>query len=257
MEERSVQGTATGSQPSHGARPYRFVARSLFVSRPVRFERRRHDHIRYALHDRLGPALANLVLRIGLLEEVAGTTGCSKAELSSLKLEAAALVEELGRIVHGELPKPLELGDVVGAMREACHRAVRPGLRIDFTVSGTPCLLPCEVAELLYRGVLEGTANVVRHARAERCSVRLTFAGSFVSLDIRDNGQGVRARDPVSNQGLGLVSLSNSARLLGGAASLESLPTRGARLMVRLPLGGRARRPGGRVTMARATHAKQ
>lgn len=257
MEERSAKRTVVGLQPLHGAGLRRPARRPRFIRGPVRFERRRHDQIRYALHDRLGPALANLELRIGLMEEAAGSTGPSKADITSLRLEVASLVEELRRIVHGELPKPLERGDVVSAMRDACGRAARPGLSIEFTVHGAPWPLPCEAAELLYRAVLEGTANVVRHAHADRCSVSLTYAGSVVSVEVSDNGRGAQAGDPVSRGGLGLASLSSSARHLGGAASLENLPTRGARLVVRLPVGGRTRRPVRRTPPTRSTYPKR
>lgn len=251
MAESGSKGTLLIPEPPTEARA------SKFATRPMRFDRRRHDRIRFALHDRLGPALANLELRMSLLEEAAGTTGCSKEEVTSLRLEVTALVEELRRIVHGELPKPLELGDLAGAMREACRRTSRPGLDIDFTVSGAPFPLPWDVAELLYRAVLEGTANVARHARARRCLVKLSYSGSFVSLEVRDNGQGADGSTRTTSTGLGLTSLASSARRLGGAANLESLPRRGARLVVRLPLGRHARRPVTRAPATRARYSKR
>lgn len=233
MEDRGSQGAPEVLEPSSEA-PADGIAR-----KPYRFERRKPDDIRFALHDRLGPALANLELRLGLLEEDAASGGFTQQQVASLKREVAGLVEELGRIVHEQLPKPLELGGLVKAMREACRRAERPGLLVDFTVTGTPVLLARDAAELLYRAVLEGTANVTRHAHARRCLVRLTFATTYVALEVRDNGRGSRPTDPnspASQGGLGLTSLWRAARRLRGSVRLESLPVRGTRLVVRLPL---------------------
>ncbi|MFA5595751.1 MAG: ATP-binding protein [Trueperaceae bacterium] len=240
MEAHDSQGTPEVLGPSSEA-PARNHA-----PKPYRFERRRPDSIRFALHDRLGPALANLELRLGLLEEHAGEHGFSQEQVTSLKQEVAGLVEELGRIVNEQLPKPLELGGLVRAMREACRRAERPGTLIDFTVSGTPVLLPRETAELLYRAVLEGTANVARHAHARRCLVKLTFSATHVALEVRDNGRGSPPADPASpaaHVGLGLTSLWRAARRLHGSVRLESLPVRGTRLVARLPLDASTPRP--------------
>lgn len=233
MEERGSKETSHVSEPAEEATALDFAPK------PLRFERRRPDPLRFALHDRLGPALANLELRLELLEERADEHGFTQQHLTSLKREVAGLVEELGRIVHEQLPKPLELGGLIRAMREACRRVERPGLLVDFTVSGTPVLLRREAAELLYRAVLEGTTNVARHAHARRCLVRLQFARPSVSLEVRDNGRGSPPTDPAaapSAGGIGLTSLWRAARRLGGSVRLESLPVRGTRLLVRLPL---------------------
>src|SRR5690606_20480778 len=171
-----------------------------------------------------------------LLEESSGLQGFTHEQISSLRREVAGLVDELARIVHDQLPRPLELGGLINVISEACRRAERPGLLIDFTVSGTPILLPREGAELLYRAALEGTTNVARHAHARRCIVRLTYGSRLVSLEVRDNGRGAGADMASTTGGIGLTSLWRAARRLGGSVRLESLRLGGARLIVRLPL---------------------
>lgn len=235
MEETGSRGPRIGPEA-----PDESPGDSLY-RRPVRFERRRPDPIRSALHDRLGPALANLELRLGLLEESAGAQEFGQEQIASLRREVAGLVDELGRIVHDQLPRPLELGGLINAIREACRRAERPGLLIDFTVFGTPVLLPREGAELLYRAALEGTSNVARHAHARRCIVRLTYSSRTVSLEVRDNGRGAAAEAAMTTGGIGLTSLWRAARRLGGSVRLESLRLGGARLVVKLPLDRLAR----------------
>lgn len=207
-------------------------------SRPVRVDRRRADTLRNALHDRLGPRLANLHVRLELLEEASG--GAPRKQIAKLRREVASLIQELSRIVHDEPPEPLERKGLVAAVRAACRAAERPGLRVDFTVAGVPQEPPTKVAELIYRAVLEGTANVARHAVASRCLVRLTFTSSHVTLEIRDNGKASLTSMgglALGSGGLGLASLWREAHRLGGVAQLHSLPGPGAKLLVRLPLG--------------------
>lgn len=203
--------------------------------------------LRAALHDRLGPALANLAMRLEVVE-AAVADAALRAQFAELRLEAAALVAELGRIVHGEPPEPLATDGLVAAASMACARTERPGLQIDFTVSGAPVEPPLPLSDLLYRAVLEGTANVARHAEASRCEVRLRFGATDVSLEVEDDGKGI-AHDhppgPPTRRGLGLRNLRGSTRSLGGEMRLHRLPSGGSALSIRLPLPRRALPPVG------------
>ncbi len=211
------------------------------------------DRLRCALHDRLGPGLANLEVRLELLEAamtgpgitgpgitgpgVAGPGGGREA-VAALRSEAGRLVGELHRIVHDEPPALLDAG-LKSAISQVCHDAERPGLSVRFRVVGAPRETPTASAELLYRAALEGTANVIRHAGARRCTVTLRFCGSSVALQVRDDGVGPYRRSRGAarvHHGLGIASLRQSARLLGGQAHLLAVPTGGSSLLVTLPL---------------------
>jgi signal transduction histidine kinase len=200
------------------------------------------DELRSALHDRLGPGLANLEVRLELLE-VAMTGLPLMTDVAALKLEAGRLVSELRRVVHDEPPALLGRG-LIPALAEACRGAGRPGLRVVFRVAGTPCEPAAALAELLYRAALDGIANGARHADASRCSVTLRFGHAVIGLQVRDDGVGPagapRGVDS-HRRGLGLASLRRSARLLGGAAHLLPAPTGGSCLSVTLPLPAAAR----------------
>lgn len=225
-------------QPCHADRP-RDVAASAASTQP------QPDDLRCALHDRLGPGLANLEVRLELLEVTAEGLPIA-ADVAALRLDAGRLVRELRRIVHDEPPAPLGMG-LVAAISEACHGAERPGLRVGLRIVGTPCEPSAALAELLYRAALEGIANVARHAEASRCSVTLRFGPTSICFQVRDDGigpagasHGVRA----GRRGLGLASLRRTARLLGGTAHLLPAPAGGSCLSVTLPLlpATRARR---------------
>lgn len=247
MKERGAHGSAVARGPSEEE-----TARHHAPSKPLRFDRRRPDPIRHALHDRLGPRLAGLELRLSLLEEAAPQVGLTSEQLTDVRQEVSDLITEFGRIVHGEPPEALERGGLVFAVSEACRSAEVPGTPIDFVVRGAEVRLPRATAELLYRAALEGTANVVRHARASRCLVRLSFDGSSAVLEVRDNGRGWSPRQAGTGEaaGLGLTSLWRAARKLGGSARLEALPGAGSRLIVSLPLRRRVRRGARRASGA-------
>ena len=92
-----------------------------------------------------------------------------------------------------------------------------------------------------YRIVQEAITNVVRHARARACRIRLS-AGDELELEITDDGIGLPED---RHAGVGLFSMRERAAELGGTCESERLPTGGTRVLARLPLPapGAARRP--------------
>ncbi len=100
-----------------------------------------------------------------------------------------------------------------------------------------------ERRELFGWVVREGITNVVRHARAARCSVALTAT----SVEITDDGTGGRtesARDGGTGDGKGLTGLRERVAAAGGTVEAGPLGPRGWRLLVTVPPGGSDTGPG-------------
>ena len=92
--------------------------------------------------------------------------------------------------------------------------------------------LPAAVEVAVYRIAQEALTNVVRHARAKCCVVRLAV-DEDVTLDIFDDGVGIPAG---RSAGVGLSSMRERARELGGTCVIEPAPEGGTRVSVCLPL---------------------
>jgi signal transduction histidine kinase len=76
--------------------------------------------------------------------------------------------------------------------------------------------------------------NVVRHARASRCLVRLALADTLL-VEVVDDGVGI-ADTGDHKSGLGLLSMRERATELGGTCIIEPAPAGGSRVLVSLPL---------------------
>jgi signal transduction histidine kinase len=88
-----------------------------------------------------------------------------------------------------------------------------------------------------YRIAQEALANVVRHARAHTCVVRLALDGTTaLGVEIVDDGVGVAAFGPQRHAGVGLASMRERAAELGGTCIVEPPPVGGTRVLARLPL---------------------
>jgi two-component system, NarL family, sensor kinase len=92
--------------------------------------------------------------------------------------------------------------------------------------------LPAAVEVAAYRIATEALANVVRHAQARTCTVRLALDGAL-QLEVSDDGQGL----PVGYRaGVGLTSMRERAAELNGTCTIQPAEGRGTRVHARLPL---------------------
>jgi signal transduction histidine kinase len=81
--------------------------------------------------------------------------------------------------------------------------------------------------------VQEALHNCVRHAGARSVRVTVCQSPAELSLSVEDDGKGFDAR---RDRGLGLIGIEERVANLGGAFAVESVPGRGARLRISLPL---------------------
>jgi len=89
-----------------------------------------------------------------------------------------------------------------------------------------------EEAVALYRAAQEGLTNIHKHANAHTALLRLEYLTDAVSLEVRDDGCGIRAE----GGGFGLVGMGERVGRLGGSLRVES--TAGAGVAVRVELPG-------------------
>lgn len=88
----------------------------------------------------------------------------------------------------------------------------------------------------VYRIAQEALSNVVRHAGATRAVIQVAAHDHALELTVEDYGAGFDSGAP-RREGLGLTSMAERARVLGGALSVESHPGGGTRVKLRLPVG--------------------
>jgi signal transduction histidine kinase len=99
----------------------------------------------------------------------------------------------------------------------------------------------CDVTELsadvnlcLFRVAQEALSNAVRHGKTKRIEVSLHRGEDVLSMKIIDEGDGF---EPAAlSSGLGLMSMRERVRFLGGTLSIQSRPGAGTRVFAELPL---------------------
>lgn len=193
-------------------------------------ERRR---LRRDLHDGLGPRLATLTLKVDTARNYLQLAPqAADALLVELKDEIQEALQDVRRMAYALRPPALDQLGLVPALIEFASKNSVNGLRIAVDLSESLPRLPAAVEVAAYRIALEAMTNVVRHAHATRCTVRLSL-NDVLHLEITDDGVGFADS---SVAGVGLASMRERAAELGGSFDLQSAPEAGTRVLVRLPL---------------------
>lgn len=187
------------------------------------------------LHDELGPRLASQTLMVHAVRTALGhDRGRADTLLADLEAETRRSLEEVRRIARGLRPPALDELGLADALRDAAERCASSTLTVEVDVTGLEAT-PTAVETAAYHVAREALANVVRHADARRCRVRLhRSADDAVVLEIEDDGRGVPTD---ARAGVGLESMRERAAEIGGRCAIERRPGGGTRVIAFFPLG--------------------
>jgi light-regulated signal transduction histidine kinase (bacteriophytochrome) len=191
------------------------------------------------LHDTLGQSLTLLQLGIeGLAKTASEGQEPKLAAVKRLAMEAAHDVHRLAWEVRPSVLDDLGIGRAIRALLESWSEG--SGLEFDLELPGQERRLPPEVETTLYRVLQEALTNVVRHARASRVGVILSYTDQQAAMIVEDDGMGLgqggtQAEGSASNR-LGLLGIRERLALVGGTLEVEGHAGSGTTLFVRIAL---------------------
>ena len=146
----------------------------------------------------------------------------------------SSAVHELSTVLH---PSKLEQLGLVAAVRGLCNEVTQVhGLPIEFIARRVPSPIPDDTALCLYRITQEALRNVVKHSGAGRAHVELSGGPGEIALQIVDDGAGFDGDRPGGGEGLGLVSMRERLLLVGAQSRIDSRPSAGTTIGVRVPV---------------------
>jgi signal transduction histidine kinase len=191
------------------------------------------------LHDETAQVFSAVKIELGVLREGAAAPVATRLDRALDLIDTG--IRSIRAVTNDLRPSLLDDLGLVPALRSlASEFADRSKVGIDLTLSnGLPPL--SKDAELaLFRALQEALSNVARHAGAATVAIRLVVEGNEVMLEVRDDGRGIPTgadpRDLERNGHMGLAGMRERIRALGGTIQLDSNPSRGVRLLVRVPL---------------------
>jgi two-component system sensor histidine kinase UhpB len=152
--------------------------------------------------------------------------------LGELQAAVTDVSEDVRRLSHELHPSLLHYTGLTMALRSLCQ-AQPDSLHVHAELEELP-ELPLNVATALYRIAQESLRNVEKHANASQVVVRLNRVGADIQLEIGDDGIGLDDHRHDAPRGLGLLSMRERAREIGGELRLVSGLHGGTRVIARV-----------------------
>jgi len=189
------------------------------------------------LHDDLSQRMA--VLQIGLEQLKQGLPDISpkaQQQLHTIAEAAREVSSDIHSLSYQLHPARLELLGLVASLKGFCKEfSTQHKIDVQFLHGNIPGQIPKDVTLCLYRITQEALQNVVKHSEAAGAEVELSGHSAEIELCISDSGRGFDVESAKRAAGLGLVSMRERLRLVGGNLSIESAPSQGTRIRVRVP----------------------
>jgi PAS domain S-box-containing protein len=187
------------------------------------------------IHDVLGGMLTSIKMDLTRVARRADTDELQALtrDLQTLTQQTIDSVREISDSLRPAVLDHLDLS--VALAHELQQFTRRSGIPHTLDADGTTVRLPPKRTTAVYRVFQEGLTNVARHAQATHVSATLRFRGDQLHLELRDDGIGF---DPeaAGRRALGLLSMRERAREVGGELRIHSSPGHGTRLELDAPL---------------------
>jgi len=181
------------------------------------------ERIARDLHDLLGHTLSLITLKAELARKLVDRDPQrAKQEMQDVEHTSRAALADVREAISGYRGEGLA-AELVRA-RKTLETA---GITVDSECAELPLTAAQET--VLALALREAVTNVVRHAQARQCSVRLQRENDLCTLEIADNGRGADAPE-----GNGLRGMRERLEAIGGSLQHQSQP--GTRLVIHLPL---------------------
>lgn len=190
------------------------------------------------LHDDFGQRLA--VLALGLenaSEALSDSSQATKQQMHELLTSASELGADLHTVSHRLHPSMLNTLGLAAGLRALCQE-FSSGHRVEivFSSEDIPRAVPPNVALCLFRIVQEGLQNMRKYSGVSQGHVNLRKKGDRLFLSVSDEGRGFDAKAMRNSAGLGIRSMGERARLVGGQFEIHSEPGKGTKIDVCVPL---------------------
>jgi signal transduction histidine kinase len=191
-------------------------------------ERRR---IARELHDGLSQQLSLAQVKLSTLIEESNES--LKPGLAEVSGELSAVSIEAHEISHGLYPSVLEYLGLARALEKLRDEASAGKLQILLRIGNLPRQLPAAISLCLYRIAQEALRNAIKHSQADHFQLEVGAQSGHIFLRVDDDGVGFDIRG--EGTGLGLNSMRQRVRSVGGTIDIRSYWKKGTRIEVRVP----------------------
>ncbi len=232
-----------GPRPARQAE--RPIRRAGLQSLSLRLELAREEErarVARELHDELGQVLTSLKLEfMWLVDELRRSEPKPGIQLVNKLQSLIGLIEvsiQSVRQISTDLRPAIfdHFGLKEAIQWEATKFQARTGIRCRVTWEVKQGLSDRTRQLALYRILQEALTNVVRHAHAGAVRISVREHGKGLTLTVKDNGRGITKAELSSVESIGLLGMTERARMLGGRVTIVGAPRRGTTVTLTVPV---------------------
>ena len=204
----------------------------------IKAQENERSRIARELHDDLNQRLALLSFEMDQLgQEMPSSPDEFRRRMRELWNSIRFISTDINRIAYQLHPSKLDTLGLVPALRGLCNEvSTHHPVQVEFINRDIPESLSKDIALCIFRIVQEALSNVIKHSGAREARVKLIGSYQAIRLSIADPGTGFEIDLVRKRGGLGLISMQERLRLVGGEISIKSRPLYGTEINVQIPL---------------------
>lgn len=190
------------------------------------------------LHDDINQRLALLAVNLDSFQsQPFASTNELLQKLGAVVEDIESLSSDVQALSHRLHSPKLEILGLAGAAASFCREfSDRRGVKVDFQTENIPKELSPEVSLCLFRVLQEALVNAAKHSGSRQFQVRLARVADEIEFVVHDSGIGFLPEEAQKGSGLGLTSMKERLKLVGGELSIESQPHVGTTVRARVPV---------------------
>ena len=190
----------------------------------LRAQEEERARIARELHDDINQRLALVTVRLDRLKQDAfGSTTEFRRELTDITKQADELAQDIQALSHRLHSSRLDQIGLAGAAANLCRQVAEiEGIQIECQAEEIPRHLPKELSLCLFRVLQESLQNAAKHSRSRKIRVALAVRSGEIQLAVLDWGVGFDLGQALAGDGLGLASMRERLKLVGGELYIES-----------------------------------
>jgi len=211
-------------------------AREEFTHLLIASQEAERQRIAGELHDGLGQNLSIIKNRAHLATQTPVTPPSAAEHLQAIERIVSDAISETRNLAHNLRPAHIEQIGLTASLQELIREVSQSSqIRFERRVENVDDIFKMDGATNVYRIVQEALNNLIKHSRAQQAVITIQRDVRAVHLRIADDGVGFDASAVATRRGLGLTSMTERVRMLGGELRIQSTPGNGTQLTVELP----------------------
>jgi PAS domain S-box-containing protein len=221
-------------------------ALSAVSRRLIEAQEQERTRIARELHDDINQRVALLAANLSFLKrDLPDAANAARQGIEQTEQQLTELGSDIQALSHHLHSSKLEYLGLAAAARGFCREfSERQKVEVHFHSDELPKALPPEISLCLFRVLQEALQNAMKHSASACFDVSLGKELNEIQLSVRDSGRGFDVDEAMNGRGVGLVSMKERLKLVGGQLFIDSKMQQGTTIRASVPLSPRMKSAG-------------